>query len=340
MNHNTHKARIAITMGDPGGIGPEVTVKALLSPDVRGNVDPVIVGKVAILTAAAESLDAPVRFESIASLTRPAPEGCVQDIGLIVPVFDPTPEISDFAIGRVHAANGRASYAYIVAAAEAAIAGEVDGICTAPISKEALFEAGYTVPGHTELLASLCGTDIVRMMLVGGGLQVVLQTIHVPFTTVPGLLSTEKILTSLRIIADFARRISDDELRVVVCGLNPHASENGHFGNEEAEIITPAITAAVAEGIDVTGPLPADTVFHRVLQGEFDFVLAMYHDQGLIPVKTLDFSGGVNVTLGLPIVRTSPDHGTAFGIAGQGIADENSMAAALKYAARVARKAR
>lgn len=330
------KIRVAVSMGDPGGIGPEVTVKALLRPDVREMIDPIVIGNLDVMKRAAQCTDAPIRFEEAGSLQRPVIDGRVQDIGIVIRVFDPVGGVNNFTPGFVDAENGRASHAYIVAAAQAALAGNVDAICTAPIAKEALFAAGFSVPGHTELLADLCGGSTVRMMLVGGGLQVVLQTIHVALERVPGLLSTDEILTSLQIINDFAQKLGLDSPRVAVCGVNPHAGEAGHFGNEEAEIIAPAIQAAAADGIRVMGPLPADTVFHRALQDDFDFVLAMYHDQGLIPVKTLDFNGGVNVTLGLPIVRTSPDHGTAFGIAGQGLADEGSMTAALKYAAYVA----
>lgn len=337
MKARTEKIRVAVSMGDPGGIGPEVIMKAILRPEVREVIDPVVVGNLHTMLETAKRLDAPVRFEEVGTLQRQVTDGRIQDIGIVLRVFDPTGGESNFMIGRVDAENGRASHAYIVAAAKAALAGDVDAVCTAPIAKEALFAAGYSVPGHTELLADLCSGATVRMMLAGGGLQVVLQTIHVALSRVPGLLSTIEILTSLQIISDFAAKTGIKSPRIGVCGLNPHAGEAGHFGNEEAEIITPAIDAAIAEGIEAIGPLPADTVFHRALHDDFDFVLAMYHDQGLIPVKTLDFNGGVNVTLGLPIVRTSPDHGTAFGIAGQGIADEGSMSAALTYAARIAR---
>jgi len=326
--------RLAITMGDPGGVGPEVLIKSLARPGVAAILQPLIFGNMQILRETASRLNLTVQFQAVSSAVR---LDAGQDPG-VVSVFDPSGiAAEEFSVGTIAKANGRASYAWIVAAAQAALQGEVDGICTAPIAKEALFEAGYTVPGHTELLASQCGREVVRMMLAGGGLRVVLQTIHVSLARVPQLLKTDEIITSLEIIAEFGPRAGIDQPRIAVCGLNPHASEGGHFGNEEETIITPAIEAARQKGIDVQGPFPADTIFHRVLQGDFDFVLAMYHDQGLIPVKTLDFNGGVNVTLGLPLVRTSPDHGTAFNIAGKGIADEGSMVAALKYAASLAK---
>jgi 4-hydroxythreonine-4-phosphate dehydrogenase len=330
--------RLAITMGDPGGVGPEVIIKALLRPDVSSMCRPVIVGSLSVMEEVASQLKADVRFVSVSDLANGIRAGSASKSSKpAFAVFTPPGTELKFRRGEVDAANGRASHDYIVAAARAALGGQVDALCTAPIAKEALFAAGSTVPGHTELLASLCGRDIVRMMLVGGGLRVVLQTIHVALTRVPAMLKAEDIITSLQIISNFAKMIGEASPRIAVCGLNPHAGEAGHFGDEEIRIIAPAIQLARNAGLDVSGPFPADTVFHRVLQQEFDFVLAMYHDQGLIPVKTLDFHGGVNVTLGLPLIRTSPDHGTAFGIAGQGIAHEGSMVAAIKYAAQIAK---
>ncbi len=326
------KPRIAITMGDPGGIGPEVILKALARSDVRQALIPVIVGDLKVLGDTARRLNLGVPFHRVDAVDEAVPNR----FGNAVAVWQPTLDYGSFLIGGISAENGKASRAYILEATQAALEKKVDSICTAPISKEALFAAGSGFPGHTELLADACGVEAVRMMLAGGGLRVVLQTIHVALKDVPALISIEAILKSLRMISQFATAAGESHPRIAVCGLNPHAGEGGHFGTEEITIIAPAVAAALDEGIAVTGPLPADTVFHRMLQGDFDFVLAMYHDQGLIPVKTLDFHGGVNVTVGLPIFRTSPDHGTAFNLVGQNLADESSMAAALLYAVKLA----
>lgn len=315
-------------MGDPGGIGPEVTLKALMRADVREQLDAIIIGDVEVLQKTAKRLRMAVPLKVVDAIGSPAGKD-----SLVVSVFQPDPNRGDFSDAGVGAENGKMSHSYIVAAAQAVLAGHCDAMCTAPISKEALFAAGFTVPGHTELLAQLCKQNAVRMMLVGGGLRVVLQTIHVALKDVPGLVTTEAIAESLDMISDFAARVGFDSPKVAVCGLNPHAGEGGHFGTEEIDMIVPAVRTAASRGMQIAGPLPADTVYHQAMQGEFDFVLAMYHDQGLIPVKTLDFHGGVNVTLGLPLVRTSPDHGTAFALAGRGVADERSMVSALKYAA-------
>lgn len=306
------KPRIAISMGDPGGVGPEVIIKSLARPEVSAAIDPVIIGDREVLRAAADLIGADYNQLMI--------QQAYENRGNVL-------------TGGVSAENGRASLRYIESAVEEVFNGRADAVCTAPISKEAMHLAGSPFPGHTEMLAHLCGTDVVRMMLAGGGLRVVLQTIHVALKDVPGLLTADGILESLRIIRDFARQNGQSAPRIAVCGLNPHAGEEGQFGREELDIINPTIEAARADGLAVTGAVPGDTVFHRALEGEFDYVLAMYHDQALIPVKTLDFHGGVNVTLGLPLIRTSPDHGTAFGLAGKNQANESSMAAALLYAA-------
>lgn len=331
-------------MGDPGGVGPEVVIMALGQPEISGLLAPLLVGDLATWRAAAVLAGAdPARLVEV-----PDPDDAVLDFGLSQsrpeagrwPVWCPggarRPD-GGFAMGTLSAGNGRAAHACIVGAARLALAGRIDAVCTAPIAKEAMYAAGFEFPGHTEILADVCGGVPVRMMLEGGGLRAVLQTIHVPLASVPGLLTAESILETLRIAGAWFARHADGgrPARIAVCGLNPHAGEGGHFGREEIDIIVPAINAARAAGIDATGPWPGDTVFHRALQGEFDAVVAMYHDQALIPVKTLDFHGGVNITLGLPIVRTSPDHGTAFDLAGTGRADPRSMMAALRRAAEL-----
>lgn len=310
------KPVIAISLGDPGGVGAEVVIKALATGQLADECAQIIVGNAEVLGRTAQQLGLPM-------------PDCE--------IVDPAPELSGrFETGGVCAVNGEASVRYIRAATELVLNGRAAALCTAPISKEAIRLAGVDFPGHTEMLADMCGVKEVRMMLVGGGLRAVLQTIHVALKDVPALLTRTGILDSLRIIHEFALRTGGDRPRIAVCGLNPHAGEGGHFGTEEIDTIAPAIGDAVNEGINASGPLPGDTVFFRTREGEFDYVLAMYHDQALIPVKTLDFHSGVNVTLGLPIVRTSPDHGTAFNLAGKGVANEGSMVAALKFAASLA----
>ncbi|MGI8904884.1 MAG: 4-hydroxythreonine-4-phosphate dehydrogenase PdxA [Candidatus Sumerlaeaceae bacterium] len=323
------KPRIAISMGDPGGIGPEVIAKALVHEDVRAATCTVVVGSADVLAVTCERLGISLRGRAI----KHSADLDQRDELLI---YDTVGGESPYLVGKVSELNGRAAHQWIVTAAKLAMDRKVDAICTAPISKEAIYAAGVTFPGHTELLAYLCGGCDVRMMLAGGGLHVVLQTIHVPVAGVPPLLSTAAIGQSLQIINSWWLRYYHKAPRIAVCGLNPHAGEAGHIGHEEIDIIAPAIAEANASGIAATGPYPADTVFHRALQGDFEVVLAMYHDQALIPVKTLDFHGGVNLTLGLPIIRTSPDHGTAFSIAGKGVANESSMVAAILQAAKLA----
>jgi 4-hydroxythreonine-4-phosphate dehydrogenase len=336
MSHESAGSRlpiVAITLGDPGGIGPEIVAKAVCRDEVRRVCRPLIVGDSVLVRDIDRSLQLPLDYDAVSDVDTALPAG-------IVGVLEPpdTPRAS-FVQGRVAAVNGDAAYCWIVAAARLALDGRVAAVCTAPISKEAMLAAGHSFPGHTELLADLCGGADVRMMLEGGGLRVVLETIHVAIAEVPSRLCASRIEQSLAIARDWGRRHLGTDPLMAVCGLNPHAGEGGRFGREEADIIAPAVAAARAAGARVVGPLPADTVFHRARSGEFHMVLAMYHDQGLIPVKTLDFHGGVNITLGLPFVRTSPDHGTAFDIAGRGVADDSSMSAAIVRAAMLARGA-
>lgn len=333
MTSSSPKPIVAITLGDPGGIGPEIAAKTAAREDIRHICRPLLVGDPILVRDFDRWLNLPVDFHAADS------PGEATD-GLHVAVYDPpgSPKES-FVAGGVGAANGRAAHAWIVAAARLALEGQVAAIATAPISKEAIHAAGINFPGHTELLADLCGGVPVRMMLEGGGLRVVLQTIHEPLARVAGLIETNSIIETISIAANWALRHTGQTPRIAVCGLNPHAGEGGHIGREDLDIIAPAVELARVAGHRVTGPLPADTVYHRALQGDFDMVVAMYHDQGLIPVKTLDFHGGINLTLGLPIIRTSPDHGTAFGIAGRGTANESSMAAAVRRAAELAQPA-
>jgi 4-hydroxythreonine-4-phosphate dehydrogenase len=249
------------------------------------------------------------------------------------------PADATFVAGQLSAEAGRAAYDTIVRAVDAAKAGDVDAIATAPVNKEAFRLAGLPWAGHTDLLAHLTGAPHVAMMFHSDALRVVLATVHVPLADVPRTLTQASLERTIALTARSLPLFDKAAPRIAVAGLNPHAGEHGLFGREELEVIVPAIEACRGRGVDVQGPFPADTVFVRARRGEFDVVVACYHDQGLIPVKLLAFGQAVNVTLGLPIIRTSVDHGTAFDIAGKGIADPQSMIAAVLLAARLARSA-
>ena len=284
--------RIALTAGDPAGIGPEIVAKAAADPGVRAVCEPVI-------------------FESSAA--------------------------GEIRLGEVSAAAGQAAYDTIVSAVAAARRGEVDAIATAPINKLAFARAGLPWKGHTDLIAHLCGARRVAMLFHAPQLKVVLITVHVPLRDVPALLTPELVADTIRLTAESLPWFGIARPRLALAGLNPHAGESGVLGTEDDAVLAPAVAAARAAGIDIRGPFPADTVFGRAARGEFDCVLACYHDQGLIPVKLLSFGQAVNVTIGLPIIRTSVDHGTAFDIAGKGVADAGSMIEAVKLAARMAK---
>ena len=299
-----------ISAGDPAGIGPEVTVKALAQPEVRELADLVVAGDPAQLAAVARSLGLPVP-------ERVEPAG---DAGAVEP-------------GRVSAAGGEAAVAALKRAVELVRSGDASALVTGPINKEALRAAGYPWPGHTEMLADLCAVAEVRMLLVGERLRVCHVTTHRSLRSAIEAATRARVLETIRMTATGGRRLGFETPRIGVAGLNPHAGEGGLFGDEELREIAPAVADAQAEGIDVSGPWPADTLFWRAANGEFDFVVAMYHDQGHVPVKLAGFDEGVNVTLGLPFLRTSVDHGTAFDIAGRGIARWQSMAAAIRVAA-------
>ena len=244
-------------------------------------------------------------------------------------------ELSVFERGRVTPAAGRAAYEAIVRAVEDAKAGRIEAIATAPINKEAFAAAGLRWPGHTELLAELTGARRVRMMFYADDLKVVLATVHLPLARVPAALTRDRVEETIDLAAAALPRFGVASPRIAMCGLNPHAGEQGLMGTEERDVLAPAIAACRARGVDVHGPFPADTIFGRAVRGEFDAVVACYHDQGLIPIKLVAFGRAVNVTLGLPIIRTSVDHGTAFDIAGQGVADASSLIAAVQLAARL-----
>jgi 4-hydroxythreonine-4-phosphate dehydrogenase len=325
------KPILAITMGDPAGIGPEIIVKALASPRLWRACHPVVVGRRPILEAAARVCRVKVRFVPVgARLPAAAPGTC--------PLVETGPERDRIPpLGRASAAGGRAALEAITEAVCLALDRRVDGIVTAPISKEAIRAAGSPFPGHTEMLAAFTGAKRYAMMLVGGPLRVSLATIHVPLAKVPSLITAPVVREVIQLTWEAVRDFGLRRPKIAVCGLNPHAGEAGILGGEDRRVIAPAIRAMARKGISVSGPYPADTIFHRAARGEFAAVVAMYHDQGLGPLKTLAFDTGVNLTLGLPIVRTSVDHGTAFDIAGTGVASPESLLAAVELAATLAR---
>ncbi len=312
-----------VTMGDPAGIGPEITVKLAIDPAI--DVPLVVFGDPDILAREAEALGVDLAVREIADPSRfTSNRGTLQ-----VVAGDYLPQ--DLPIGQVSEAAGRAAYGYVERAIRAASAGLIAGIVTAPINKEALRVAGVPFPGHTEILAHHSGTADYAMMMAAPDLRVVLVTIHESLRSAIDRIDRQSIVRVIR-LAHAALSKQTARPRIAVAGLNPHAGENGLLGTEELDVIGPAVAEARRDGIDVQGPLPADTVFMRARNGEFDLVVAQYHDQGLIPFKYLGLDRGVNITLGLPFVRTSVDHGTAFAIAGKGVADHSSLRLALQYA--------
>lgn len=326
MTQHRSALPIGFTMGDAAGIGPEIIVKTFAA----GLSGPAIVyGDVGVMQSAvvALGLSPQLQVEIISE-----PEACTGDPN-VIPVLNrwlPLPE--SLTMGQAQAEAGRGAYEYLCHAIDDAMAHRIRAIVTAPLHKKAMQMGGIDFPGHTEILAERSGTTHYAMMLANPELRVLLVTIHEPLSAVPGLITHEAELETIR-LADLAcRQAGLQRPRIAVAGLNPHAGEDGRFGREEIEIITPAIEAARAEGLDVHGPLPGDTVFMRARMGEFDIVVAQYHDQGLIPVKYLGVEQGVNITVGLPFIRTSVDHGTAYAIAGKGIADPSSLRAALDAA--------
>jgi 4-hydroxythreonine-4-phosphate dehydrogenase len=315
-------------MGDPCGVGPEIVVKAL-EHTVSGRCLPLVIGDPRALERAVAVCGSSVAFQEVG-----APEEARRVPGQRVPLLALSRLAEeDIRYGRPTAAAGDAVYRYICAAARLCLEGTAAAMATAPISKEAMHRAGHDYPGHTELLAELCGSDEYVMMLAGEVLRVSLVTIHEALKDVPALIGFKQVLKTIRVTAAGVSRLTGKQRpRLAVAALNPHCGEGGMFGREESDIIAPAIAAAQRAGIDAVGPLSADTLFYFARQGQFDGVVAMYHDQGLIPLKMLHFDDAVNITLGLPIIRTSVDHGTAYDLAGSGRASEKSMLAAITMA--------
>ncbi len=309
------RPRLALTVGDPAGIGPEIVLRALGSPACPP-ADWVVFGPLVALADRSRRFGLP----DVAALAA----GAVDVPGPPVP------------LGAVSAEGGRVAAAAVLAAVEDARSGLVAGIVTAPLHKESLRAAGHPWPGHTEMLAEAAGVSDVAMLFVGGGLRVALLTIHRSLRSVPDAITRAETERVVRLVHRELPRLGASLRRIAVCGVNPHAGEHGLFGSEDEDVLRPAVAALAQEGIEVSGPLPADTAFVRAVRGEFDAVVAAYHDQGLVPVKLLAFGHAVNFTLGLPFVRTSVDHGTAFDIAAAGTADPGSLLAAMALAVELA----
>ena len=331
------RVRLAISMGDPAGIGPEVTLRAIATRAVATQVEPILVGDPGVWQDTAERLGLRIALASAGDLASSKHVQLTITSQLTTSYRQPgMPRTPTRA-----AACGEAAYAAILGAVRLVQTGRAQGLVTAPISKAHLCAAGHDFPGHTELLAELSGGGPVRMMMVGSRLRVVLVTTHLKLADVPHRLTCDNVQQTIELTAHALRQqFGIRTPHLAVCGLNPHAGEQGLFGDEETRIIAPAIEAAQRRRIKVSGPLAADSVFAPAAAGRYDAVVCMYHDQGLAPFKLLHFADGVNFTLGLPFVRTSPDHGTAFDIAGRGRADPCSMVAALQLAAQTARGAR
>lgn len=325
---------VAITMGDPSGVGPEIVVKALAGAGTEKRLfRPLVVGDARRLRRAAALTGVDVAVRSIdttaASTFADGAIDCL-DLGLVP---------DDLPFGQLSAVAGEAAFRFIERAIALAVSGEVDAICTAPVNKAALHAAGHRYPGHTEILADLTGTAEVSMMLCTPSLRVIHCTTHIGLLDAIARIDPALVERTIRRGHDVLAAWGIPAPRIGVCGINPHAGEDGLFGRgEEGTKIAPAVAAAAAQGIDVQGPLPADTLFFRAVRGDFDLVVAMYHDQGHCPVKVLGLDTGVNITVGLPVIRTSVDHGTAFDIAGTGRADERSLLEALRQAADLSGK--
>jgi 4-hydroxythreonine-4-phosphate dehydrogenase len=311
--------KIAITIGDPAGIGPEIALKAIMSHETAGICEPIIIGDIAVLDEAVERLNMPVDLNSLKIIN-------------VCEIKD-----RDFSKCKPTAEGGSACVSYIKKAVELALNKSVDAIVTAPITKASLKMAGFKWPGHTELLAELTDTKDYAMMFYSDRLKLILATIHTALKNVPAMIDKERVLKSIILAKKSCDMLDIENPRIAVSGLNPHAGESGIFGDEETKEITPAIKEAQKMGIPVSGPYPADVIFHKAYKGEFDIIVCMYHDQGLAPFKMIAFEKGVNMTVGLPIIRTSPDHGTAYDIAWKGIANPSSIIEAIKLAARVKR---
>jgi len=339
------KPTLAITTGDPAGIGPEIIAKTLADQETYRICNPLVIGDSTAMKMGLEVSKLSLKINPIET-----PSEAKYSHGTIdlIDLHNIDPERIE--MGKPSAMTGKASAQYVIHAADLALANKVDAIVTAPLNKAALHLGGYKYPGHTELLAEKSGTKDYAMMLATGNLRVVHVTTHIPFKEIPEKLTSERIYTTIKIAHDACLSIGIENPRIAVAGLNPHSGDGGLFGDEEARIISPAINTALNEGLDVEGPIPPDTVFGKAAGGQYDIVVALYHDQGHIPVKLLgmkydestgkwDSVSGVNITLGLKFIRTSVDHGTAYGKAGrkEGTANPDSLKEAIQYAVQMVR---
>ena len=335
-NKSRDRPFLAITMGDPAGIGPEIILKALAQQPIWRICRPIVVGSIPIMTRTARALKIPIKTVTIQGHEE-SREKAVFKRG-VLPIFDPFDRpLKGFPQGKPNAISGAASVQCIETATEWAQMGCVQGIVTAPINKAAIHLAGYAYPGHTEMLGSLTDSTDVGMMILGGPLKILFATTHVAIRDLPGAITMARVTRAIRLAHQGLRTFFDiRHPRIGVAGLNPHAGEAGLFGQEEKRVIAPAVKRARASRIRCSGPHPADTLFGKAIQGEYDGIVAMYHDQGLVALKTVAFGHCVNLTVGLPFIRTSVDHGTAYDIVGKGKADPNSLIEAITLAARLA----
>jgi len=325
----TDRPLIGITMGDPVGVGPEVVLKALRQKSLYVACRPVVLGDVGVLAATNDRLGTGLAVRGVDT-----PESGNHEFGTVDVVGLSSLAPGQFKPGQPSPSTGRAMVRYITQGIEWALDNRIQGLATCPINKMAMHTAGFHFQGHTEILAEKTGTPEYVMMLAGNKLRVALATIHLPLSQVSRKLTTEKVLQTIAITEEALRNsFGVGKPRLAVAGLNPHAGEDGLFGDEEKEVISPAIRQALERGLDVSGPYPPDTLFYWALKGNWDAVVSMYHDQGLIPFKMVHFEDGVNTTLGLPIIRTSVDHGTAYDIAGKGEANPESLVSAITMAA-------
>lgn len=329
----TIKPIVGITMGDGAGVGPEIIMKALNDEKIYEMCAPFVIGDTRLLERAGKIVGNDAKLNQISS-----PEEATFQYG-VVEVVDLNLLPEDLPFGQISAEAGNAAFRYLERAIELANEGKIDAICTAPLNKEALHKGGHLYPGHTEILAELTKTEDYSMMLSAPNLKVIHVTTHIGIIDAVKKINPSRVYKVIKLAHDTLKKAGYTKPRIAVCGINPHAGENGLFGNgEEEEKIIPAVEKAQNEGVNVVGPLPADTLFFRTVRGDFDIVVAMYHDQGHGPVKVLGLEAGVNITVGLPIIRTSVDHGTAFDIAGKGIADELSLKEAIRQAVELAPK--
>jgi len=327
------KPIVAMTMGDPAGVGPEICLLSAVSKEVRERARTFIIGDVGRLQEAKEILVQSKKMSANVQLRVIHAVAEVENQSDVIDVMDLNNVPANLPWGELSAIAGQCAFDYLKRAVKLAVEHTIDAICTAPLNKEAWKMAGIRYPGHTEALAELSGSKSSAMMLVNVGLRVVHVTTHVSLGQAVQMATKDRVLERIRLTATSLSQFGIPNPRIAVAGLNPHAGESGMFGNEEETQIIPAIEQAQAEGLNVSGPLPPDSVFWRASTGQFDAVIAMYHDQGHIAIKMLGFDTGINVTLGLPILRTSVDHGTAFDIAGKGIARQQSMIASMLVAA-------